>query len=1515
MNRRKRFLAGLLSLAICLSLLPSTARAATNDWSDWAGQDSDSPQIESLTISGHTFEQAKYTADVDGFDAPKGYIIVDGNTGVTKEQVKEALGGDLSTCVTPAAGSGAIAYNKLSEDQKKTITSLYSWDAQMGKDFYEKELGAADDTYVNNIVTNNAELDQMTGLECVGKLYCIAWKDGAGDYYAKEENWVDPWETGTSNALIQLYVVFYKEGEATTPEWTDWMGTDSDTPQIENLTINGQTFEQAKYTADVDGFDAPKGYIIVDGNTGVTKEQVKEALGGDLSTCVTPAAGSGAIAYNKLSEDQKKTITSLYSWDAQMGKDFYEKELGAADDTYVNNIVTNNAELDQMTGLECVGKLYCIAWKDGAGDYYAKEENWVDPWETGTSNALIQLYAVFYKPAEATTPEWSITSVNAERVSLYERYAGIGNIVVYTEDAPTNAKLVVEEVADVNGTEMETPTTGLTFGAVGPISNGTATFTVHTTADTPAGTYYFKVSDQAGTTSCVGSFQVTKTYAVHLAVSPAAVAKEWTMYARVGSDIAEASGTVYLPKSVEDKYGSYLTSMPSLPIKDGEENLYYLCDHPTEGETYDGTVYLLDHYEVTKDGEPCDTVTRLNGTPLHNLKEERNGFGEQTFLMPDFGDFTITAVFAEAYQVDLGDLKDHVGYYTFYEWYREGDTVDLSNIVSNANNAAEASGQVVDKVTVYKTGAPSTVVAEFEPEGQFSSCKFTMPEYGVSVVVTYTEDTVGKLEEIGSQEDVLIAGNSGTATIDVTTGNIADGTQLHITPCLITGTATTVEGLTLSISPVQDNKATITVTTTDTVKEDTYYFKLSMPDGTPLTQSGSRPYHGSITVSSSSTKAIQLGAQNGVLTAGTAGTATFTGTAANIAEGTSVTVQETDAAGTPQAIGATEGLDLTATKIKEGVFTVTATITAEVPAGNYYFKAIAGDETSQVVTITVGSKEAQTYQVTIQTSQNGTVTADKTTVSAGEQVTLTISPSTGYALDTISVTQTGGGSVVLSGDGNTRTFTMPAADVIVNAVFEEDAGAGTKYLVNSQTYLNGYVSISTQSAAEGETVTLTAKPNQGYVLASISVTKDDGSSVALSGTGDTRTFKMPASNVTVNATFAEEGEPFPVKVSAVPGGTITVSPTQAREGETVTVTVTPDSGMQMVPGSLKYSEASAGGAVVEISGYTFTMPGIEVSVSCQFEKIPSGTDSQVQITSFIINGVSAAINNESRIITIVLPYGTDLSNVAPVITGVNIQSISPASAQRVNLRYPRTYTVYGTDGTTVTYTVSAYTEEPTPAIQLWEKLQDHINSTDNWWELAEWQKINGYYGDYNTPENLATLREYLDDVTAQYGTRRATLNYYSSSGRLVLEPSSYSMSGTSYRNTLDFPRRTLSNLDRLGYPIVTYNLRELQIDIYETMETTTGFEITVSAPSSTVRSKWNNLSGSGRLFEIEASSTRAGMVLRIPVGDVSKSDLSLMRYDYTKARFVEVERDSWRITNGYLVTNKVSAGIYGLRDR
>ena len=116
-----------------------------------------------------------------------------------------------------------------------------------------------------------------------------------------------------------------------------------------------------------------------------------------------------------------------------------------------------------------------------------------------------------------------------------------------------------------------------------------------------------------------------------------------------------------------------------------------------------------------------------------------------------------------------------------------------------------------------------------------------------------------------------------------------------------------------------------------------------------------------------------------------------------------------------------------------------------------------------------------------------------------------------------------------------------------------------------------------------------------------------------------------------------------------------------------------------------------------------------------------------QITAFMINGVSAVINSDTKAITIILPYGTDLKHVAPTIVTANASKVVPSSAQRVDLSTPKAYRVYASNGAYVTYTVTAYTEEPSPTQSLWEKLQNQINSNPNWWELAEYQKKTGYY--------------------------------------------------------------------------------------------------------------------------------------------------------------------------------------------
>lgn len=76
-------------------------------------------------------------------------------------------------------------------------------------------------------------------------------------------------------------------------------------------------------------------------------------------------------------------------------------------------------------------------------------------------------------------------------------------------------------------------------------------------------------------------------------------------------------------------------------------------------------------------------------------------------------------------------------------------------------------------------------------------------------------------------------------------------------------------------------------------------------------------------------------------------------------------------------------------------------------------------------------KDGQTtYTITNATMTNGTVTADKTKATEGDTVTLTVTPDEGYRLKNGSLKVDGGAITGYS-------FTMPAANVIVTAEFEE----------------------------------------------------------------------------------------------------------------------------------------------------------------------------------------------------------------------------------------------------------------------------------------------------------------------------------------------------------------------------------------------------------------------------------------------------------------------------------------------
>ena len=83
------------------------------------------------------------------------------------------------------------------------------------------------------------------------------------------------------------------------------------------------------------------------------------------------------------------------------------------------------------------------------------------------------------------------------------------------------------------------------------------------------------------------------------------------------------------------------------------------------------------------------------------------------------------------------------------------------------------------------------------------------------------------------------------------------------------------------------------------------------------------------------------------------------------------------------------------------------------------------------------------------------------------------------------------------------------------------------YAVTTPETTGGTVTVSPSRASSGRTVTITATPDLGYELESLTVLDSRGNEIALTDKGDGKyTFTMPASRVTVEASFAPAPLPF-----------------------------------------------------------------------------------------------------------------------------------------------------------------------------------------------------------------------------------------------------------------------------------------------------------------------------------------------------------------------------------------------------
>ena len=122
---------------------------------------------------------------------------------------------------------------------------------------------------------------------------------------------------------------------------------------------------------------------------------------------------------------------------------------------------------------------------------------------------------------------------------------------------------------------------------------------------------------------------------------------------------------------------------------------------------------------------------------------------------------------------------------------------------------------------------------------------------------------------------------------------------------------------------------------------------------------------------------------------------------------------------------------------------------------------------------------------------------------------------------------------VVTGDGGTATSN--AATLTVTALPEPEPEPEPTpppyipptYAVTTPETPGGTVTVSPSRASSGRTVTITAAPDTGFALESLTVLDSRGNEIALTDKGDGKyTFTMPASRVTVEASFTPAPLPF-----------------------------------------------------------------------------------------------------------------------------------------------------------------------------------------------------------------------------------------------------------------------------------------------------------------------------------------------------------------------------------------------------
>lgn len=454
--------------------------------------------------------------------------------------------------------------------------------------------------------------------------------------------------------------------------------------------------------------------------------------------------------------------------------------------------------------------------------------------------------------------------------------------------------------------------------------------------------------------------------------------------------------------------------------------------------------------------------------------------------------------------------------------YIKDDTVTLTVEKEGTDivTVTAKNGDTDVALTEVQEAAQDEAAAQATTEKAKTVYTFTMPDGDVTINVTKAAKTYAVKVADANKDTLKIT--SPEADLD----KVAEGTSVTVVATPKDGYTLTADGVVVTYGDNQTLKAT-----PDTEKANTYTFAMPAGDAT-VSAAFEEVKKYNVTVA-------------GTVENGTVGVEPKTAAAKDVV---TVTV-------TPN----------TNFKYTDGSLKATYTDGGTKKEIND-FKAVDGKENTYTFTmpaadVTVSAAfepvKVETYSVTINPSDNGTVTADKTAdLKAGDTVILTVTPADDmYKLAQLAEK----GLVIKAGEStdvtytagekpNTYTFKMPAADVTVTAKFTI-----VKYgiLVETKgedkgtiTFTDGETHDETRFAA-GTEVTAAIKPNgTTYVLTKAVCYKgsNTGENItkAVNDGGGEYTFTMPAANVRFEVTFEDDVPPEPTAVTSTEPETRTV---------------------------------------------------------------------------------------------------------------------------------------------------------------------------------------------------------------------------------------------------------------------------------------------------------------------------------------------------------------------------------------